>query len=417
MSVTSTPFESRGVAILGSTGSIGTSALDLVARLNEMAPGASGGHGAPRFRVVAISGNRSVDVLAGQIERFSPLVACIGEPAGARALKARLGATATKIVSGREGLLEVATHPDAAFVLAAIVGAAGLEPTFAAVSAGRKVGLANKEALVLAGDLMMKAAHESGAVLLPVDSEHNALHQCLRGESIAEVRRLVLTASGGPFLAQPGKDLTTVTPEEALAHPTWTMGRKISIDSATLMNKALEVIEAHHLFGVPPARIEVVIHPQSTIHSMVEFVDGSFVCQLGATDMRHPIQYALTWPERCETPLDPVDLTRLQALRFEPPDRSRFPCLAFGWRALEAGGTMPAALNAANEVAVEAFLERRIRFADIPRIIEAVLAAHRPVAARSLATILHADGEARRAASEELRRYTSAGAGRTGGGS
>ena len=413
MGLTSTQRDGRGVAILGSTGSVGTSALDLVERLNEMR--ASGG-GATRFRVVAISGNRSVDVLADQIKRFSPLVACIGDEAGARALKARLGATDTRIVSGREGLLEVATHPEASFVLAAIVGAAGLESTFAAVSAGRKVGLANKEALVLAGDLMMKAAHDSGAVLLPVDSEHNALHQCLRGESIAEVRRLVLTASGGPFFAQPGKDLTTVTPEEALAHPTWTMGRKISIDSATLMNKALEVIEAHHLFGVPSSRIEVVIHPQSTIHSMVEFVDGSFVCQLGATDMRHPIQYALTWPERCDTPLDPVDLTRLAALRFEHPDRDRFPCLAFGWRALTAGGTMPAALNAANEIAVEAFLERRIRFVDIPRIIEAVLAAHRPVAARSLETILHADGEARRAAIEESRRYTAAGAGRTGGG-
>jgi 1-deoxy-D-xylulose-5-phosphate reductoisomerase len=226
-----------------------------------------------------------------------------------------------------------------------------------------------------------------------------------------------LTASGGPFLAQPEKDLAQVTPEEALAHPTWNMGRKISIDSATLMNKALEVIEAHHLFGVPADRISVVIHPQSTIHSMVEFIDGSFVCQLGATDMRHPIQYALTWPERCETPLAPVDLMRLASLRFEEPDLVRFPCLGFGWRALQAGGTMPAALNAANEVAVEAFLERRIRFVDIPRIIEAVLTAHRPVAAQSLETILQADREARRAAIEESRRYTAAGAGRTGGAS
>jgi 1-deoxy-D-xylulose-5-phosphate reductoisomerase len=260
------------------------------------------------------------------------------------------------------------------------------------------VALANKEALVLAGDLMISAARRSGAALLPVDSEHNALHQCLRGERIEEVRRLVLTASGGPFFMRPEVDLSRVTVDDALAHPTWVMGRKITIDSATLMNKTLEVIEAHWLYGLPPEKITVIVHPQSNIHSMVEFVDGSFICQLGATDMRHPIQYALTWPERCETPLEPLSLTSLKSLNFFEPDLERFPCLRFGWRALEAGGTMPAVLNAANEIAVDEFLNRRIGFNDIPRIISSVMETHRPAAASSIAAILQADAWARTAA-------------------
>ncbi len=402
--------EVRGVAILGSTGSIGTSALDLIERLNAMPRAGE----TPRFRVVALAANRNIDLLAAQVRRHRPLVASCGTADLAGSLARALGDAPTRCVHGREGLLEVATHPEADFVLAGIVGAAGLEPTFAAVRAGRTVGLANKEALVLAGDLMIRAARESGATLLPIDSEHNALHQCLRGESVREVRRLILTASGGPFRGRPDLDLARVTPEDALAHPTWVMGPKISCDSATLMNKTLEVIEARWLFDVPAERIEVVIHPQSTIHSMVEFVDGSFVCQLGATDMKHPIQYALTWPRRCPTPLDPVVPSALPPLHFEAPDRKRFPCLEFGWRALEAGGTMPVVLNAANEVAVEAFLNRNIRFTDIPQVIDAVMTGHEPVAASSIDVIMRSDGQARREAADTATRLMAA-AGRSGG--
>jgi len=405
--------EDRGVAILGSTGSIGTSALDLIERLNAMPAEVRGDM--PRFRVVSLAANRNTDLLAGQVRRFRPSLVSIGNRDRASRLAAAIDGTTTRVVHGAEGHVEVATHPEAGFVLAGIVGAAGLEPTFAAVAAGRTVGLANKESLVLAGALMIGAARESGATLLPVDSEHNALHQCLRGESSREVRRLVLTASGGPFLARRDLDLSAVTPEEALAHPTWVMGPKISIDSATLMNKALEIIEARWLFDLPAGRISVVVHPQSSIHSMVEFVDGSFVCQLGATDMRHPIQYALTWPRRCETPLEPVSLTDLRPMHFEEPDLDRFPCLDFGWRALEAGGTMPVALNAANEVAVQAFLDRRLRFTDIPAVIGSVMARHEAAAASSLDIIIDSDGCARRAAAEEAARRMTAGAGRPGG--
>jgi 1-deoxy-D-xylulose-5-phosphate reductoisomerase len=361
-------------------------------------------------RVLALAGNRRVDLLVDQVRRFGPRLACAGTEELAEQVRAAIGDLPTRIVSGPAGLREVATLPGAELVLAGIVGAAGLEPTCAAVELGRTVALANKEALVMAGDLMISAARRSGARLLPVDSEHNALHQCLRGERIEEVRRVVLTASGGPFFHRPEVDFTKVTPEEALAHPTWVMGRKISIDSATLMNKALEVIEARWLYDLPGERISVIVHPQSTIHSMVEFVDGSFICQLGATDMRHPIQYALTWPERCVSPLEPVDLAALKEMSFFTPDHERFPCLALGWKALEAGGTMPAVLNAANEIAVEAFLDRRIRFSDIPRIITSVMEAHRPAAASSLDVILQADAWARATAAEAVAPLTAAGA-------
>jgi 1-deoxy-D-xylulose-5-phosphate reductoisomerase len=382
----------RTVSILGSTGSIGTSALDLIERLNALAGGD------PPFRVAALAAHRSVDRLIEQVRRFRPALACIGTEEAAARVREEVGGLGTRVVWGRAGLLEAATCPAADFVLAGIVGAAGLEPTHAAVCAGRTVGLANKEALVMAGDLMMAAARASGAVLLPVDSEHNALHQCLRGESIEEVRALILTASGGPFWRESGRDLSSITPREALAHPTWVMGPKISIDSATLMNKGLEVIEAHWLFGVPSERIKVVVHPQSIVHSMVEFVDGSIVCQMGATDMRHPIQYALTWPERTVTPLPAVDLAALPALTFQPPDLERFPCLGLGWEALRAGGTMPAVLNAANEVAVAAFLDGAASFTDIPSIIRSTLEAHRPRPASSLNAVLDADAWARRVA-------------------
>ncbi|HZI92936.1 MAG TPA: 1-deoxy-D-xylulose-5-phosphate reductoisomerase [Patescibacteria group bacterium] len=400
--MTKTTRTTRGISILGSTGSIGTSALDLIDRLNAMRAG--------RFRVAGLTAGRNADRLIEQVKRFEPSIACIASEDLARRVRHGIGSVSTRIVSGPDGLTEVATLPEADLVLAAIVGAAGLEPTCAAVERGKTVALANKEALVMAGDLMISAARRSGSLLLPVDSEHNALHQCLRGEKIEEVRRLVLTASGGPFHRKPEIDLSAVTPEEALAHPTWVMGRKISIDSATLMNKALEVIEARWLYDLPGSRISVIVHPQSTIHSMVEFVDGSFICQLGATDMRHPIQYALTWPERCESPLEPVNLAALKEMSFMEPDLERFPCLGFGWRALESGGTMPAVLNAANEVAVEAFLAGRIKFVDIPRIIDNVMAAHRPAAASSLKVILQADAWAREAAVEAAAPSTAAGA-------
>ena len=388
----------RTLSILGSTGSIGTSALDLIERLN-----AAAGAGGPRFEVAALAAGRNVERLAAQVHRFRPRLAAIAGEQDAAALREACAGVPTRIVAGAEGLMEAALHPDADFVLAAIVGGAGLEPTLAAVRAGRTVGLANKEALVMAGDLMMTAARDRGSALLPVDSEHNALHQCLRGERSSEVRRLILTASGGPFSRTPRRDLAGVTPREALAHPTWVMGPKITIDSATLMNKGLEIIEARWMFGLPEDRIDVVVHPQSIIHSMVEFVDGSFVCQMGATDMRHPIQYALTWPDRIPTPLERVDPTSLPSLTFEPPDHERFPCLGIARDALRAGGTMPAVLNAANEVAVAAFLEGAIGFTDIPRIIRATMEEHRATPAASLRVILDADAWARTAAGEMCR--------------
>ena len=391
----------KGVSILGSTGSIGVSALDLIERLNALQAAACdpGGSKGP-FRVVALAAGGNADRLIEQVRHFEPQIACIGTEELARRVRDGIGATSTKVVWGPDGLSQVATLPEAEFVLAGIVGAAGLRPTYEAVRSGKTVGLANKEALVLAGDLMLEAARQAGAVLLPVDSEHNAIHQCLRGERIEEVRRLILTASGGPFFSRPDADLSSVTVQEALAHPTWVMGRKISIDSATLMNKALEVIEAHHLFGIDAARICVIVHPQSTIHSMVEFVDGSYVCQLGATDMRHPIQYALTYPDRIEAPLNALRLPELRPLSFAEPDLERFPCLGFGWRALGDGGTMPAVLNAANEVAVGEFLEGRIRFTDIASIIASVMEAHHPQAVSSLETVLEADAWAREAAAD-----------------
>ncbi|MFQ5700690.1 MAG: 1-deoxy-D-xylulose-5-phosphate reductoisomerase [Acidobacteriota bacterium] len=404
---------SKGIVILGSTGSIGTSALDLVEQLNTM--GGRTAEGSARFRVLGLSAHRNLDRFAEQVRRFRPRIACIGTQDLATRLQERLGTNSTRIVWGLQGLLEVATLEDAEFVLAGIVGAAGLEPTYAAVAAGKVVGLANKEALVLAGDLMISTARRSGASLLPVDSEHCAIHQCLRGERTHEIRRLILTASGGPFFARPEADFRTITPAEALAHPTWVMGRKISIDSATLMNKALEVIEAHWLYGVPADRISVVIHPQSTIHSMVEFVDGSVICQLGAADMRHPIQYALTYPDRTATPLAPVRMSDMEALTFAEPDRARFPCLDFGWRALKAGGTMPVVLNASNEVAVAAFLDDGVRFDEIPRIIDTVMQAHKPGRASSIEGILEADAWARLQASRTIEECRQAGTSRSGG--
>ena len=375
----------KRLAILGSTGSIGTSTLDVIAAYPE------------RFEVSALAGGTNVDRLAEQIARFRPACVAVRDRASAVALRDRIGATC-RIVHGRDGLVEIASSPDANLVVSGLVGAVGLAPTWAAIDRGADVALANKETLVVAGELITRRAAATGAALLPVDSEHNALHQCLRGERIEEVRRLWLTASGGPFLRRPASELPRVTVDEALTHPTWRMGRKITIDSATLMNKGLEVIEARHLFGIAPSSIRVVVHPSSVVHSMVEFVDGSFKAQLGITDMRHPIQYALSWPERWPTSLPPFDPAAAGPLTFEPPDLERFPCLGLAFRALAAGGAAPAALNAANEVAVSAFLDRRIAFPEIADVVAEALDRHAADAASTLDELERVDARARETA-------------------
>ena len=395
-------MQARRIAVLGATGSIGVSTLDLIERF----PG--------RFRVVALAANANVELLADQVRRFRPAVVSIGSEDRAGRLREILGDPstwgppaasawnrgATEILFGDEGLRACASCPEIDLVLAGIVGAAGLASTYEALRLGRVVALANKEALVIAGELMTSCARQTGATLLPVDSEHNALHQCLRAGESREVARLVLTASGGPFFGRAAAELEQVSVGSALSHPTWQMGRKITVDSATLMNKGLEVIEAHFLFGVPQERIDVVVHPQSIVHSMVEFVDGSFICQMSRTDMRHPIQYALTWPDRWPSPLPPLDLLSVGALSFHTPDRATFRCLDLGYEALRAGGTMPAVLNAANEIAVAAFLDMRLGFLDIPRVIEQVMGRHRPTPTSTLDSVLEADAWARSAADE-----------------
>jgi 1-deoxy-D-xylulose-5-phosphate reductoisomerase len=348
--------------------------------------------------------------LAAQVERHRPeLVAVENEECAERLGEelGRRGVPVPRVLVGPAGMVEVATHGAAQTVVSATVGAVGFVPTLRALEAGKRVALANKETLVIAGELMTRAAEASGAELLPVDSEHNALHQCLRGERREEVRRLILTASGGPFREKSLSAMRGATVEEAMRHPTWNMGAKITIDCATLMNKGLEVIEARWLFGFGADRIDVVVHPESVVHSMIELVDGSVIAQLGVTDMRHAIQYALTYPERHESAaLPPLDLTKLGTLRFESPDTERFPCLSLAYRALRAGGTLPAALNAANEEAVKAFLDGRIRLTDIARVIERVMDAHETRAVSSLDVVLEVDRQARASASAEITRLT-----------
>lgn len=388
----------KKIAILGSTGSIGRSTLDVVARHRD------------RLQVVGLAAGSGGARLTEQILRFRPAVVSVKDERAARDLAARLdGRARPRIGVGTAGATEVAVASGADLVVSAIVGAAGLLPTLAALSAGITVALANKESLVVAGELMVRAAREAGAQLLPVDSEHNAIHQCLRAGRREEVDRIILTGSGGPFRGMDRSALERVSVEEALRHPTWSMGPKITVDSATLMNKGLEVIEASFLFGIPAERIDVVIHPQSVVHSMVRFRDGSVVAQLGAADMRHPIQYALSWPERWESAVAPLDILEVGALTFEPPDHERFPCLGLAREALRRGGTAPARLNAANEVAVAAFLAGQIRFVDIPAVIEEVLAEEDGSPADSVEDLLAADREARRRAravigSERIRR-------------
>ncbi len=376
----------KSLAILGSTGSIGVSTLEIVAAHPE------------RFRVVALTAGRNLDLLEQQVRAFRPEYVAVPATGDAAALKARLGDAAPHVLAGCDGLIACAAQSGAQLVVSAIVGAAGLEPTLAAIEAGIDVALANKETLVAAGDVVMSAVARKGIYLFPVDSEHSAIFQSLAGHRKDDVRRLILTASGGPFRNRSLAELEQVVPADALTHPNWNMGRKITIDSATMMNKGLEVIEAHWLFDLPAEKIAVHIHPESIVHSMVEYVDGAVIAQLGIPDMKTPIALALSWPERLPLDLPPLDLCRLGRLHFSEPDTERFPCLALAYRALTSGGTAPAALNAANEVAVEAFLDNRLGFTDIPRIIEAVLDRHEISAADSLAAVLSADAAARAAA-------------------
>jgi len=379
--------QSSGVAILGSTGSIGCNTLRVIESLTPA-----------RMSVVALAAGTNVHRLADQIEAHLPELVSVDNEDVAHDLRADLFARnldLPRIVTGEAGLVEVATHPQADCVVSATVGAVGFLPTLKALEMGKRVALANKETLVMAGELMTEAARKSGAELLPVDSEHNALHQCLRGERREEVRRIILTASGGPFRTKNKAEMKLASVSEAMQHPTWNMGAKITIDSATLMNKGLEVIEAHWLFGFGPDEIDIVVHPESVVHSMIEMIDGSVIAQMGVTDMRHAIQYALTYPERHSCQLPPLDLTAVSGLHFEAPDRDRFPCINLAYRALSEGGTLPAVMNAANEEAVSAFLNERICLTEIPQIIEAVMNEHPNRPAMDIETILEADRQAR----------------------
>jgi len=379
----------KTIALLGATGSIGSSALDVVSRHPD------------RFRIGALSAHSKVDELLALCARFRPDSAVVSDVAAHAALRDGLRALGlpTRAMAGPEALVEVAADPANDTVIAAIVGAVGVASTLAAARAGKRLLLANKESVVLAGDLLVQAVAEGGATLLPIDSEHNAIFQCLPADGgRGGVRRLLLTASGGPFRGRARAGLAHVTPDEACAHPNWVMGRKISVDSATLMNKGLEVIEARYLFGVPAARIEVVVHPQSVIHSLVDYVDGSVLAQLGNPDMRTALAYGLAWPERIESGVAPLDLAALARFDFEAPDLAAFPCLGLAFRVLEAGGSAPAILNAANEIAVSAFLQGRLGFLRIPDLIQACLDALPGGPAGDLAQLMDTDAAARRMA-------------------
>ena len=393
----------KRISILGSTGSIGRSTLSVV----EAYPG--------RFQVVALAAGRNVDVAFEQALRWKPRLVSVAGEEDAEILRNRLKASqldAVEVVHGSAGTVQVATHPEADFVVSAIVGVAGLEATYEAVRSGKTVGLANKECLVAAGELITGEARRQGKPLLPIDSEHNAIHQCLRGGRMDEVQQIWLTASGGPFLHTPKSQFSAITVEQALNHPTWKMGRRITIDSATLMNKGFEVIEACRLFNLPPGQVQVIVHPQSTIHSMVEFVDGSILAQFSVTDMRLPILYALTYPERVPSDMR-FPVMDLRHLDFEPPDMAKFPCLQLAYEAAEAGGGKTVALNAADEVAVAAFLNGSIHFTEIPDIIRMVLAETGVGKLESISKVLEADAEARQIAHEKVEQVGFAAASRS----
>ena len=375
----------KQIAILGSTGSIGTSTLSIVGSYPE------------RYRMASLVAGRNVELAFEQCARWRPMLASMATPELAQQLAARLrssGISGIEIVSGTEGSVRAATLPEVDFVVSAIVGVAGLEATYAAVLAGKPVGLANKECMVAAGEILTRAAREKKVPLLPIDSEHNAIHQCMRAGTRQEVKQIWLTASGGPFRQTPLSEFEHITVAQALKHPTWVMGQRITIDSATLLNKGLEIIEACRLFDLPPAQVQVTVHPQSTVHSLVEYIDGSILAQISVTDMRLPILYALSYPERVESDLT-FDMRSLADLHFEAPDLERFPCLRLAYEAAEAGGAHPIALNASDEVAVAAFLEGRISFMDIPRTIEEVLAATPASHPENIAEVLAVDAQSR----------------------
>ena len=384
----------KRIAILGSTGSIGRSTLSVVESYPD------------RFQVATLAAGNNAELAFEQAVRWKPRVVSLADEAAAHALQSKLrqaglGKDEVEVVHGAAGTVRVVTHPEVDFVVSAIVGVSGLEATYEAVRAGKTVGLANKECLVVAGELITAEARKQGKALLPIDSEHNAVHQCLRGGRMEEVERIWLTASGGPFLNTPRSEFASITVEQALNHPTWKMGKRITIDSATLMNKGFEVIEACRLFHVPPAKVEVLVHPQSTIHSMVEFIDGSILAQFSVTDMRLPILYALTYPERIQSDMR-FPVGNLRHLDFCPPDMNKFPCLRLAYEAAEAGGAKTVALNAADEVAVAAFLEGSIAFDEIPRIIEDTVSASNSGELTSIAKVLEADAEARRYAQKRV---------------
>ncbi len=379
----------KRITILGSTGSIGRNALDVVAKNPES------------YRVAALSAGKNIDLFEEQIRVFRPEVAAVADEKSAQRLGRRV--KGVEILSGVDGINSIASYGDSDFVLSSIVGSAGLIPTLAAIRAGKTVGLANKEALVMAGEIVMRESRERKIRIIPVDSEHSAVFQCLEGHKKREVRRIILTASGGPFYNKKKEDLRHITAEQALKHPNWNMGRKITIDSATLMNKGFEVIEARWLFDLPVGMIDVLIHPQSIVHSLVEFRDRSCLAQMSMPDMRGPISYALAYPARLADPIPGLDLDRIGSLTFRRPDNGRFPCLSYAYEAIEAGGTMPCVLNASNEVAVHAFLRERIGFEDIPSVIRRTLDSHDVRPARSLDDLLEADRWARARAARHIR--------------
>ncbi len=381
--------EQKQIAVLGSTGSIGKSVCDIVRRSRG------------RLKIVGLGAGRNLELLAKQIEEFSPLKVAVMTEELAQRLKGMISNSSVQVLWGKDGYNELASMAGADLVVSSMVGAAGLIPTVTAIEAGKDVALANKETLVAAGPLVMRLVEEHRVNLLPIDSEHSAIFQCLQGYRDSMVKKIILTASGGPFREKPAKELSSITPEEAVAHPNWSMGAKISVDSSTLMNKGLEVIEARWLFSVPPERIDVVVHPQSIIHSMVEYIDGSIIAQMGIPDMRVPISYALYWPDRMELDLPSLDLVKMGPLTFEAPQMEKFPCLGLAFKALEMGGTATTVLNAANEVAVEAFLQGRIPYLKISEIISEVLNELGGQEMESLDDVLRADALARLKAQEK----------------
>ena len=380
----------KRITVLGSTGSIGKTALGIISKHRD------------QFTVFGLTAGKNIKLLERQVQLFSPKIVAVADEAAGLTLKKRIGRKCA-VRSGPQGIAEVAGSQDTDFVLSAIVGAAGLMPTLSAIRAGKPIGLANKETLVMAGDVVLREARKYGVSILPVDSEHSAVFQCIEGYRKSHIRRIILTASGGPFIERKSSEMKTITPREALKHPQWKMGRKISIDSATLMNKGFEVIEAYYLFGIPLKSIDVLIHPQSIVHSIVEFTDQGCIAQLSIPDMKGPIAYALAYPRRLMNTMSGLRLDKIGSLTFRRPDHRRFPCLALAYAALEKGGTMPAALNAANEMAVHAFLNDMIRFTEIPLIIKKVLGAHKIQARLNLSSVLAADKWARSKAEEVIK--------------